>query len=238
MAVEMTINDVFRNRVARYGDRLAVEKKRNGRWEQASWTQYYDRSRSAGLGLHALGVARGDRVALISENRLEWLYTDMGAISDEGFVSIVDRKKDLIITSGGKNVSPQKIENLFLSDPLFSLVIVIGEGRKYLTALVNINLEEAQDVARKQGIAFGKGEDLLEKPEFMSVVNTHVSGLNSLLSRYETIKRYAVVRHAFSKEAGELTDTLKIKRRVVREKYREAIDAMYDEEKSGPVVVP
>lgn len=611
MAVEMTINDVFRNRVARYGDRLAVEKKRNGRWEQASWTQYYDRSRSAGLGLHALGVARGDRVALISENRLEWLYTDMGvlgigaclvplyptlvadevghivrdsgskillvenraqldkvldvremcpdlrkiviiqdepdrpqypdivafeklttlgkeqgregevlfekltssvspddlativytsgttgvpkgamithgnimsvlrsldsiepryafdtdqtvpflplshvfervaghfygmyvgitasyaenvetllhdiqekrptlilavprvcekvyqrimmqvkeqpawrqkifywghdigsrisrlredrlpiplllglryrvayalifkklkeglggrvrwmtasgaptapeiirffnaagivvvegygmtectapatmsnlahyrigtvgkalpgveirldhdgeilvrggnvfrgywnmeaetrdaftddgflrtgdmgAISDEGFVSIVDRKKDLIITSGGKNVSPQKIENLFLSDPLFSLVIVIGEGRKYLTALVNINLEEAQDVARKQGIAFGKGEDLLEKPEFMSVVNTHVSGLNRLLSRYETIKRYAVVRHAFSKETGELTDTLKIKRRVVREKYREAIDAMYDEEKSDPVLVP
>jgi len=80
MAEETTINQVFMNRVARYGDRLAVEKKRNGRWEQASWAAYYGRSRDVGLGLHALGVGRGDRVALLSENRLEWLYTDMGAL--------------------------------------------------------------------------------------------------------------------------------------------------------------
>ena len=75
-----TINHVFRNQAAKYGDRLAVEKKRNGRWESATWAQYYDRARAVGLGLAALGVEKGDRVALLSENRLEWLYTDMGAL--------------------------------------------------------------------------------------------------------------------------------------------------------------
>ena len=78
--MEKTINHVFRNQAARYKDRLAVEKKRHGRWESATWTEYYDRARAAGLGLAALGVAKGDRVALLSENRLEWLYTDMGAL--------------------------------------------------------------------------------------------------------------------------------------------------------------
>ncbi|MBC2744348.1 MAG: AMP-binding protein [Desulfosarcina sp.] len=78
--MEETINHVFRNRTATYKDRLAVEKKRSGRWDSATWNQYYDRSRAVGLGLAALGVEKGDRVALLSENRLEWLYTDMGTL--------------------------------------------------------------------------------------------------------------------------------------------------------------
>ena len=78
--MEKTINEVFRNRVKKYQDRVAVEKKRNGVWESATWNMYYERARDAGLGLHILGVAKGDNVALLSENRLEWLYTDMGAL--------------------------------------------------------------------------------------------------------------------------------------------------------------
>jgi len=78
--MEKTINHVFRNRTASYTHRLAVEKKRGGRWESATWSQYYDRARTVGLGLAALGVKKGDRVALLSENRLEWLYTDMGTL--------------------------------------------------------------------------------------------------------------------------------------------------------------
>ena len=78
--MEKTINHVFRNRTATHANRLAVEKKRSGRWESATWSQYYDRARTVGLGLAALGVKKGDRVALLSENRLEWLYTDMGAL--------------------------------------------------------------------------------------------------------------------------------------------------------------
>ena len=77
---ENTMNDVFRNRVKRYGDRLAIEKKRNGRWESASWNEYYERARAVGLGLWSLGVRKGNTVSLLSENRLEWLYTDMGSL--------------------------------------------------------------------------------------------------------------------------------------------------------------
>ncbi len=77
---ERTVNEIFRNRMIKYGDRLAVEKKRRGAWERASWNQYYERSRSVGLGLVSLGVKKGDRVSLVSENRLEWLYTDMGTL--------------------------------------------------------------------------------------------------------------------------------------------------------------
>jgi len=162
---------------------------------------------------------------------------DIGALDKDGFLSIVDRKKDLIITSGGKNISPQKIENLFLGDPLFSFVVVIGDRRKYLTALVNINLEEAADMAAKRGLPFSAREDLLEVPGFITLVNDHVEALNGRLARYETIKRYTIVRHAFSKETGELTDTLKIKRRIVREKYQDVIDALYVEDAPFPAVV-
>ena len=77
---EKTINEIFRNRMLKYGDRLAVEKKRKGAWEQATWNQYYDRARSAGLGLVSIGIKKGDRVSLVSENRLEWLYADMGTL--------------------------------------------------------------------------------------------------------------------------------------------------------------
>ena len=79
--MERTINEVFQNRAEKYQDRLAVEKKRGGVWESATWNQYYERARLTGLGLYHLGIRKGDRVSLLSENRLEWLYTDMGCMS-------------------------------------------------------------------------------------------------------------------------------------------------------------
>ena len=162
---------------------------------------------------------------------------DIGALSEEGFLRIVDRKKDLIITSGGKNISPQKIENLFMSDALFAFIVVIGDERKYLTALVNINLEDAADLAAKQGLTFENPEDLLQHPDFITLLSQHVETVNSRLARYETIKRYSIVKHAFSKETGELTDTLKIKRPIICEKYRDVIDAMYVEDAPFATVV-
>ena len=77
---EKTINDVFRNRVNKYGDRMAVEKKLRGIWESASWNEYYERARAAGLGLYSLGIRKGEMVSILSENRLEWLYTDLGTL--------------------------------------------------------------------------------------------------------------------------------------------------------------
>lgn len=155
---------------------------------------------------------------------------DIGVFTEDGFLIITDRKKDLIITSGGKNVAPQNIENLFKSDPLFTQCIVIGEKRKYLTALINVDRQIAAKLAEERGIGFKDSEELLEKPEFLKVLDEHVAERNSHLAKYETIKKYRIIRQDFSKETGELTATLKVKRKVVQEKYGSVIESMYVED--------
>ncbi len=162
---------------------------------------------------------------------------DIGVFDEYGFLSITDRKKDLIITSGGKNVAPQKIENLFKSDPLFTQAIVVGDQRKFLTALVNINLEQAEHVAQEKGIPYKDPQDLLDNENFMKIVDDHVRERNEHLARYETVKKIRVVKHEFSKETGELTATLKVKRRVVQEMYSDLIDTMYSEESESTQAV-
>jgi long-chain acyl-CoA synthetase len=154
---------------------------------------------------------------------------DIGVFDEAGFLTITDRKKDIIITSGGKNIAPQNIENLFKSDPLFSQFIVIGEKRKYLSALVNINFEQAERIAGEEGIVVSSAEELFFNKEFLKIVEDHLRERNSHLARYETIKKIGIIRHDFSQETGELTATLKVKRRVIQEIYRELIGAMYDE---------
>jgi len=152
---------------------------------------------------------------------------DIGMFDSDGFLYITDRKKDLIITSGGKNVAPQNIENLFKSDPLFSQCIVIGERQKYLTCLLNVDLQVAEKLAQEKGIKVGTPTDLLDSADFMKLVDEHVADRNNHLAKYETIKKYRIVRREFSKETGELTATLKVKRKVVHEMYRDLIDGMY-----------
>lgn len=154
---------------------------------------------------------------------------DIGMFDSDGFLYITDRKKDLIITSGGKNVAPQNIENLFKSDPLFSQCIVIGERRKYLTCLLNIDLQIAEKLAKEKNISFGSPAELLDNPDFQKIIDEHVRDRNNHLAKYETIKKYRVVKQDFSKETGELTATLKVKRKVVHEKYKDLIDQMYAE---------
>ncbi|NMB65307.1 MAG: long-chain fatty acid--CoA ligase, partial [Spirochaetes bacterium] len=155
---------------------------------------------------------------------------DIGVFDDAGFLMITDRKKDLIITSGGKNVAPQKIENLIKSDPLFTQAIVIGDKRKYLTALVNISQEQAEHIAREKGISFTSFNDLLENEQFQKVVEEHIEKCNQKLARYETVKKVGIIRNEFSKETGELTATLKVKRKIVQEKYKSIIDSLYEED--------
>jgi len=154
---------------------------------------------------------------------------DIGVFDDAGFLMITDRKKDLIITSGGKNVAPQKIENLIKSDPLFTQAIVIGDKRKYLTALVNISQEQAERVAKEKGIEFTSFNDLIENEKFHKIVEEHIETCNQKLARYETVKRVGIIRNEFTKETGELTATLKVKRKVVQEKYKPIIDSLYEE---------
>lgn len=155
---------------------------------------------------------------------------DIGMFDDEGNLLITDRKKDLIITSGGKNIAPQKIENMFKSDPLFTQFIVIGEKKKHLTGLCNINPEEAALLATDEKIKFNNPQELLEDQKFLDIVQNHVDERNSHLAKYESIKSIRIVTSDFSQESGELTPSLKIKRKVVLEKYKYFIDDMYKKE--------
>jgi len=155
---------------------------------------------------------------------------DIGKFDEEGNLLITDRKKDLLITSGGKNVAPQKIEGLFKSDPLFTQFIVIGEKKKYLTGLCNIDLDLASMIADDEKIPYQKPVDLLDNDRFLAIVKKHVEERNTHLAKYETIKDYRIIKSEFSQAGGELTATLKLKRKVVYEKYQDLIDDMYGKE--------
>ncbi|HEY5466806.1 MAG TPA: AMP-binding protein, partial [Clostridia bacterium] len=155
---------------------------------------------------------------------------DIGMFDEEGNLLITDRKKDLIITSGGKNVAPQKIENMFKSDPLFTQFIVIGERKKYLTGLCNINPEEAAALAKEEGISFNNPAELLENQKFLNIVQKHVDERNRHLGAYENIIKIRIVKSDFSQEGGELTPSLKLKRKVVLQKYKDLVDDMYGKE--------
>lgn len=155
---------------------------------------------------------------------------DIGKFDEEGNLLITDRKKDLLITSGGKNVAPQKIEGLFKSDPLFTQFIVIGEKKKYLTGLCNIDLDLASMIADDENIPYQKPIDLLDNDRFLAIVKKHVEERNTHLAKYETIKDYRIIKTDFSQEGGEMTATLKLKRKVINEKYQNLIDEMYGKE--------
>ncbi len=154
---------------------------------------------------------------------------DIGAFDADGFLTITDRKKNLIITSGGKNIAPQKIENLFLSDPLFAQFLVIGERRKFLSALVTINLDVARQRARAHGIEVRDPQALFSDRTFLDIVDAHVQAKNLQLARFETIKRYRIVPREFSQEKGELTPSLKLRRRKIEANFNALIEDMYRE---------
>jgi long-chain acyl-CoA synthetase len=160
-----------------------------------------------------------------------WLMTgDIGCLDEDGFLVITDRKKDLIITTGGKNIAPQNIEGLFMKNPLFEHVLVIGDRRRYLTALMTLNFTEAARLAVGEGIAFETKEDLLGRSDFLAVVDRCVQERNGHLARYETIKTYRIIPESFSEKTGELTPSLKLKKKVVMDKHRDLIESMYPPE--------
>jgi long-chain acyl-CoA synthetase len=157
-----------------------------------------------------------------------WLMSgDIGHIDQDGFLVITDRKKDLIITAGGKNIAPQNIEGMFKQDPLFEQVVVIGDNRKYLVALFNLNHDESARLAKQAGVNFTKPEELFDNDTFKKIVDQHMEELNKNLARVETIKYYRILKNTFSEQTGELTPSLKVKRKVVMNKYKEVIESMY-----------
>jgi long-chain acyl-CoA synthetase len=157
-----------------------------------------------------------------------WFATgDIGELDADGYLKITDRKKDLIKTSGGKYIAPQNLENELKADPLISQVMVHGDQRKFVVALVTLSVENARQWAREQGIS--DEEALHSNPKMKARIQQAVDALNARQASYATVKKFAILEQDFTQERGELTPTLKVKRKVVTERYKKTLDAFYVE---------
>jgi len=157
-----------------------------------------------------------------------WLHTgDIGSLDDQGFLKITDRKKDIIVTSAGKNVAPQNIENLLNADQFINQVFVCGDGEKYLSALIVPDFEQLEYFARTHGVAYASRDALIEKKEIFCLMRERIEEHNKEMADYERIKSFSLLKEEFTVEKGELTPTMKIKRNVVAFRYKNMINAMY-----------
>ena len=156
-----------------------------------------------------------------------WLHTgDVGAMVD-GYVKILDRKKDIIITAGGKNITPAFIENKLKFSPYIQDGVVIGEGKKYLVALILIDEDNVTKYAQDHRIPFTTFADLTQNPEINKLIDGEVSKVNKTLSKVETIKRFALLPRRFYEEDGDVTPTKKVKRRFLEKRYQDLIQRLY-----------
>jgi long-chain acyl-CoA synthetase len=157
-----------------------------------------------------------------------WFHTgDIGRIDEDGFLFITDRKKDLIVTAGGMNIAPQNIENLLKADPFISQVMVHGDRRPYPVALITLNAEELGKFAREQGVLTTDPAALVRHPKIVERVARTVEEKNTNLQSYAKIKKFSILPDDFTLEGGELTPTLKVKRKVVSEKYKKELEGLY-----------
>lgn len=157
-----------------------------------------------------------------------WLHTgDVGLIDNEGYVRITDRMKDIIITAGGKNITPSEIENQLKFSPYISDAVVIGDRRPYLTCLVMIDQENVEKFAQDAAVPYTNYASLCRTAEVRDLIWREIEKVNAGFARVETIKRFYLIEQQLTAEDDELTPTMKLKRKFVNEKYRSEIDAMY-----------
>ena len=164
--------------------------------------------------------------ALVDEDG--WLHTgDIGTIDADGFVSVTDRKKELIITAGGENIAPAGVENALVAHPLIGQALAYGDRRPYVVALLALDGEAAPAWARARGITAGSLAELAADPRVLAEVGAGVAAANERLARVQQVKRWRLLPVEWTADTGELTPTLKIKRRVVHAKYADVIDSLY-----------
>jgi long-chain acyl-CoA synthetase len=157
-----------------------------------------------------------------------WFKTgDIGTVDAEGFLRITDRKKELFKTSGGKYIAPQPIEQLIKGSPFVNQVVLIGNGRRFPAALIVPNWDRIESYAKLKGIETSAHADLCKHPRIINLFERQLAGLTSDLAQFEKVKKIGLLENELTIESGELTPTLKVKRRVVDEKYRDLIDSLY-----------
>ena len=158
-----------------------------------------------------------------------WLNTgDIGAFDEDGFLKITGRKKEILITSGGKNVSPSYIENILKLSTYLSQAVVFGEGKDYITALLTLNQEEVERYAKKNGIQYSDYGDLISKKEIIDLIQREIDTQNKELAKVENIRKFTILKDEFSQEREEVTPTFKIKRRIITERYSDLVAKMYE----------
>jgi long-chain acyl-CoA synthetase len=160
----------------------------------------------------------------------------VGELDPDGFLRITDRKKDLIVTAGGKNVAPQPIENLLMSNPFIEQAVLVGDRRKFVSLLVVPAFANLEAWARSQGLTWADRKALVELPEVMRHMQAQVDAELTDLASYEQPKKLALVEDEFTIQNGFLTPTLKVKRRVIQERFRDVIDDLYGDEAADAAV--
>jgi len=157
-----------------------------------------------------------------------WLHTgDVGRVDADGYFTITDRMKDIIITAGGKNITPSEWENQLKFSPFITDAVVIGDKRPYLTALVMIDHENVEKYAQEHAVPFSNYASLCRRPEIQALLEGEIDRVNRHFARVEQVKSFRLIEAKLSAEDEELTPTMKLKRRLVNEKYRDLIDSMY-----------
>ena len=156
-----------------------------------------------------------------------WLHTgDIGEFDEDGYLKITGRKKDIIITAGGKNITPANLEAEIKQSPYVSQAVVIGDRRPFLSALVTLDMEEVAKLATEKGWPADPAE-VAKNPEMRALIQKHIDEMNQKFARVEQVKKFEILPADLSQEGGELTPTLKVKRNVVADKYESDIEALY-----------
>jgi len=152
---------------------------------------------------------------------------DIGELSSRGLLKITDRKKEIIVTSGGKKVAPQPIEELLKTDKFITQAVLLGDKRNFISALLIPNFDSLHRWAHQKKLTFSNNRDLVARPEVHELLMERVEAVNQQLSNFERVKKVAILDHELSLETGQLTPSLKVKRRVVNEMYATLIESLY-----------